>query len=96
MMGTAWEEWRRFPAAPCASADSPSIHVWVERNPVVLGQYLADQLLVPLALAGGGTFITPTASSHLHTNAEVIERFLPIRIRVTEAAPAVQVTVEAG
>lgn len=46
-----------------------------------VGEYLADQLLVPMALAGGGSFTTVVASSHLQTNAAVIERFLPVRVR---------------
>ena len=40
------------------------------------GPYLADQLLLPFALAGGGTFTTVKPSQHAVTAAEVIERFL--------------------
>ena len=40
------------------------------------GPYLADQLLLPFALAGGGTFTTVKPSQHALTAAEVIERFL--------------------
>ena len=43
-------------------------------------EHLADQLLVPLALAGGGRFTTVEPSSHTTTNAEVIRRFLPVEI----------------
>ncbi|MGK6354356.1 RNA 3'-terminal phosphate cyclase [Sphingomonas sp. DT-207] len=39
------------------------------------GPYLADQLLLPLALAGGGSFTTVKPSQHSRTAAEVIERF---------------------
>ena len=42
-----------------------------------VGEHLADQLLIPLALAGGGAFSTVTPSRHTRTNAEVIARFLP-------------------
>ena len=48
----------------------------------VAGEHLADQLALPLALAGGGCFTTSTTSSHLSTNLAVIERFLPVRARV--------------
>jgi RNA 3'-terminal phosphate cyclase (ATP) len=44
-----------------------------------VGEHLADQLMVPLALAGGGGFTTETVSEHARTNAQVIERFLPVR-----------------
>lgn len=42
--------------------------------------YLADQLLLPMALAGGGSFTTTEWSQHAATNAEVIQQFLPIVI----------------
>ncbi|MBK8817188.1 MAG: RNA 3'-terminal phosphate cyclase [Methylococcaceae bacterium] len=42
--------------------------------------YLADQLLLPMALAGGGSFTTTEWSLHADTNAEVIKQFLPIKI----------------
>lgn len=48
--------------------------------------HLADQLLLPFAMAGGGTFTTLEPSPHALTNAEVIERFLPIAI-VFEPGP---------
>jgi RNA 3'-terminal phosphate cyclase (ATP) len=47
---------------------------------VPVGEHLADQLLLPLALAGGGSFRTLPLSSHARTNAGIIERFLPVRI----------------
>ena len=40
------------------------------------GPYLADQLLLPFALAGGGTFTTVKPSQHALTAARVIEAFL--------------------
>jgi RNA 3'-terminal phosphate cyclase (ATP) len=39
------------------------------------GPYLQDQLLLPFALAGGGTFTTVKPSQHSLTAAEQIERF---------------------
>lgn len=48
------------------------------------GEYLADQLMLPLALAGEGRFTTETVSMHARTNATVIERFLPVRFAFHE------------
>lgn len=39
------------------------------------GPYLADQLLLPFALAGGGSFTTVKLSQHCLTAADIIERF---------------------
>ncbi len=44
----------------------------------VAGEYLADQLLIPMALAGGGTFMTMPLSQHSKTNIEVIKQFLEV------------------
>jgi RNA 3'-terminal phosphate cyclase (ATP) len=51
---------------------------------VPVGEHLADQLLIPLALAGSGTFRTGKLSRHTRTNIEVISRFLPAQIRARE------------
>jgi RNA 3'-terminal phosphate cyclase (ATP) len=48
------------------------------------GPYLADQLLLPMALAGGGSFTTVKPSLHARTGAEVIGRFLPVSTRFEE------------
>lgn len=45
-----------------------------------VGEHLADQLMLPLALAGGGRFSVSTVSRHALTNADVIARFLPVKI----------------
>ncbi len=50
----------------------------------VAGPYLADQLLLPMALAGGGSFTTVKPSKHSRTGAEVIARFLDASIRFEE------------
>ena len=47
---------------------------------VPVGEHLADQLLLPLALAGG-RFRTLAPTSHTTTNVETIERFLDVRIQ---------------
>jgi RNA 3'-terminal phosphate cyclase (ATP) len=43
------------------------------------GPYLADQLLLPFAIAGGGCFTTVKPSQHSRTAADVIARFLDRR-----------------
>ena len=43
-------------------------------------EYLADQLLIPMALAEEGSFKTCMWSSHASTNAEVIRKFTGVRI----------------
>jgi RNA 3'-terminal phosphate cyclase (ATP) len=48
-----------------------------------VGEHLADQLLLPMALAGGGVFTTIKPSLHTTTNIEVIKRFLDVQITVT-------------
>lgn len=47
---------------------------------VPVGEHLADQLLVPLALAGAGVFRTTTPSQHTRTHAEIVHRFLGIAV----------------
>jgi RNA 3'-terminal phosphate cyclase (ATP) len=50
-----------------------------------VGEHLADQLLIPLALCSGGTFATTRVSLHTQTNIEVIKNFLAVDIIVTES-----------
>ena len=59
----------------CVAAKS-----WLSAN-VPVDEYLADQLMLPLALAGGGSFRTVEPSLHSTTNAQIIERFLGVKIR---------------
>lgn len=50
------------------------------RAPV--GRHLADQLLLPLALAGSGRIATMAPDAHVPTNISVIEKFLPVKFSV--------------
>ena len=45
-------------------------------SPAAVGKYLADQLLIPLWLAGGGSFRTLQPSRHTLTNIEVLHQFV--------------------
>jgi RNA 3'-terminal phosphate cyclase (ATP) len=61
-----------------------------------VGEHLADQLLIPLALAGGGSYLTGPLSLHTTTNIEIVKKFLPVEITVDEmAADVFAVKVEA-
>jgi RNA 3'-terminal phosphate cyclase (ATP) len=51
---------------------------------VPVGDFLADQLLIPLPLAGSGSFVTQPLTPHTRTNIDVITRFLPARIAMNE------------
>lgn len=44
-----------------------------------VGEYLADQLLLPVALSGYGGFRAIGLSRHARTNIDVIHEFLPVR-----------------
>jgi len=54
------------------------------KSGVPVGPYLADQLLLPLALLAGGRFLTVAPTQHTRTNVEVIEQFLGEVIRLEE------------
>jgi RNA 3'-terminal phosphate cyclase (ATP) len=47
-----------------------------------------------MALAGGGAFRTSKPSLHTHTNAAVVERFLPVSIALREDEAAGNWVVE--
>jgi len=49
-----------------------------------VGEYLADQLVLPLALAGGGSFASSKLTTHTETHIELIRRFLDVDVSVTE------------
>jgi RNA 3'-terminal phosphate cyclase (ATP) len=48
------------------------------------GPYLADQLLLPFAIAGGGRFSTVKLSQHSRTAMDIIEKFLPVRFAIID------------
>ena len=59
-----------------------------------VGPYLADQLMVPLALAGSGAFRTGPLTPHAATNLAVIRDFLGIDFTVVSSGDHGTVTVE--
>jgi RNA 3'-terminal phosphate cyclase (ATP) len=50
----------------------------------VAGEHLTDQLLLPLALAGTGSFTAQKINMHARTNMTVISEFLPVRFDLRE------------
>ena len=50
-----------------------------------VGEHLADQLMIPLALAGGGSYRTGLLSMHSLTNIVTIGKFLDTKARTVES-----------
>jgi RNA 3'-terminal phosphate cyclase (ATP) len=61
-----------------------------------VGPHLADQLLVPMALAGGGRFRIGAMTTHVTTNIDTIRAFLDVAIETRDVAGGVEVVVGAG
>ena len=49
-----------------------------------VGEYLCDQLILPLAIGNGGRFTTIQPSLHTQTNIEVIKQFIDCSIDINE------------
>lgn len=56
-------------------------------------EYLADQLLLPMALVGAGGFSSTHISPHCESNMAVIQQFLPTQFCLEQQAHALKVTV---
>ncbi len=54
-----------------------------DQSSAPVGEHLADQLLLPMALAGGGSMVTVKPTLHTRTNAEVISQFLSVRFQMS-------------
>lgn len=57
---------------------------YLAADDVPVGEYLADQLMLPFALAKSGSYRTLPLSQHSKTNLEVIKLFLDTKIRMEE------------
>ena len=77
---------RGVPAETVAARTAEEIAAYVAAG-VAVDRYLADQLLLPLALADGGRFSTLAPSGHTTTNAALIGRFLPVEYAARESTP---------
>jgi len=49
-----------------------------------IDHFLADQILIYMALAKGGCYTTNELSTHLRTNMEIIQKFLPVSFNVEQ------------
>ncbi len=54
------------------------------KSEAAVGEYLADQLLLPMALGAGGEFTTVAISDHFKTNVGVIQQFLNVNVSVNK------------
>lgn len=68
---------RGLAAERVASRLSETVSRYLQGQACV-GEHLSDQLLLPMALAGEGSFTTEQISDHLRSNARLIEKFLPV------------------
>jgi len=77
-----------------AAADECAAYL-AARAPV--GAYLADQLLVPLALGDGGRFTTTVVSDHTHTQIALLRQLLGVEVIVDDrGAEGFELTVPAA
>jgi RNA 3'-terminal phosphate cyclase (ATP) len=84
---------RGVPAETVAAAAADEFSAY-EVAGVPVGPHLADQLILPFALAGGGSFVTMPLTLHTITNIEVVQMFLNVSVRVTDVcAGAVRIDV---
>ncbi len=63
--------------------------------PVAVGRHLADQLLLPMALAGGGEFTTLPVSAHFQSHALIVEAFLGRQVSTISSDGLVHVQIGA-
>ncbi len=71
---------RRGVSAEAVARDVASRAERYLKSSVAVGTHLADQLLLPMALAGGGRFSTLRPTWHTLTNMETLQAILPVRI----------------
>jgi len=83
------------PAETVAREAVAAAHEYLESDAAV-GPYLADQLLLPVALAGTGRFSATTVSGHAETNMHVIRHFLDVEFDVAPHGRGVMISVHRG
>lgn len=74
---------RGVPAERVAEGTAEEVLEYLSSDAPV-GKHLADQILIPLALAGGGIFKTLPLTAHTLTNMEVLKQFLDVEIEIIE------------
>ena len=75
---------RRVRAESVAEAVVAEVEDYLSSS-AAAGEHLADQVILPMALAAGGQFTMHRVSQHAITNADVINRFLPVQIDFEQA-----------
>lgn len=80
---------------PAESVAEHAIREWkrYSNSNVFAGEHLADQLLVPMALAKGGSFTTLPLSGHAITNMDTIRHFLDVDFRTEKSEDRVLVQI---
>lgn len=67
------------------------------KSGATVGEHLADQLLLPLALSGGGSFTCSSISNHFKSNVDVIRAFLKnFRVETTKIRNTWQIDVKSA
>jgi len=61
-------------------------------SPAGVDRYLADQLLLYMALSGAGRFTTNQIYNHCRTNISVIQAFLPVEFKMEEISNAFKIS----
>jgi RNA 3'-terminal phosphate cyclase (ATP) len=77
---------RGLPAEIVAQQLVDEVREYLDSN-VPVGKHLADQLLIPVALTGQGSFLTQMPSSHTMTNIAVIHQFMGTQFKLEEIQP---------
>jgi RNA 3'-terminal phosphate cyclase (ATP) len=72
---------RGVPAETVAAAAAGEAREY-ETAGVPVGPHLADQLILPVALAGGGSIVTMPLTLHTTTNISVVQMFLSVSVQV--------------
>ncbi len=82
-------------AEKVASDAAREVRQYLESR-AVAGEHLTDQLLLPLALAGAGSFTAQKINMHARTNMEVVCKFLPVRFETQEKDGYKRVNLSSG
>jgi len=84
-VATAFGE-KGVPAGAVAAAAVDEARAYLAAGAPV-GRHLADQLIIPLAMAGRGRFRTGPPSRHTTTNVEVVRLFMNVPLSCAACAP---------
>ncbi len=87
---------RGLPAEKVAGKTAEAVREYLDAD-VPVGKHLADQLLIPMALAKGGRFLTLPLTKHTMTNIEIIKQFLDVEIKVSHLRGKVwEISIDGG